>query len=95
VADAEVGTAVVEAGQRDLGIDAEPRLGMQRGEPVQTRHQPGVGQRVQRGDADAIVVLAGDAQPEQHAFDVGHRAAGGIGELASLGGHPRACGRGD
>ena len=92
VADAEIGAAVVEAAQRDFGIDGDPHPRMQRGEAWQPRHQPGVGEGVQGGQAHALVVAAGSLQAAHDALHVGERIARGIRQLPAFRGerHP-AC----
>ena len=91
VADAEVGAAFVEARQRGFGIEGQADARMLGREVGQARQQPGVGERVQGGDADAVFLVAIAAQRAQRDFHVGERAAGGVGQAPAFGGERHAA----
>jgi hypothetical protein len=86
VAHGEVGAAVVEARQREAGLEAQACLRVRGGELGQARDQPGAGERMQRRDADEVRVAAGRLQCAQDVVQIGQRTARRIRELAAGGG---------
>ncbi|KAG0927146.1 hypothetical protein G6F35_018209 [Rhizopus arrhizus] len=68
-----------------MQLDADVRVGL--GEARQPGQQPAVRQRAQRGDPQRHAVRSG-MQVVGDGGNIGEGGAGGIGQLAALGGQP-------